>query len=206
MVIDSTFNIKKMLSFLDIALLSVALAMDCFTVSIVCGISCRRWMPRLMLQMSVLFGVFQALMPLIGWLGTSLFSQYLEAVDHWIAFGLLSFLGGRMIRESVSAGNNEEHHSIPSAFTTQLLLAVATSIDALAIGISFACTGYKTVAQLSFPLVVIGVGSFLFSVLGNRLGIRFGIAIRRKLNPELFGGLVLIFIGIKVLLTHILNP
>ena len=205
MVIDSTFNIKKMLSFLDIALLSVALAMDCFTVSIVCGISCRRWMPRLMLQMSVLFGVFQALMPLIGWLGTSLFSQYLEAVDHWIAFGLLSFLGGRMIRESVSAGNNEEHHSIPSALTTLLLLAVATSIDALAIGISFACTGYKTVAQLSFPLVVIGVGSFLFSVLGNRLGIRFGIAIRRKLNPELFGGLVLIFIGIKVLLTHILN-
>ena len=194
-----------MLSFLDIALLSVALAMDCFTVSIVCGISCRRWMPRLMLQMSVLFSVFQALMPLIGWLGTSLFSQYLEAVDHWIAFGLLSFLGGRMIRESVSAGNNEEHHSIPSALTTQLLLAVATSIDALAIGISFACTGYKTVAQLSFPLVVIGVGSFLFSVLGNRLGIRFGIAIRRKLNPELFGGLVLIFIGIKVLLTHILN-
>ena len=195
-----------MLSFLDIALLSVALAMDCFTVSIVCGISCRRWMPRLMLQMSVLFGVFQALMPLIGWLGTSLFSQYLEAVDHWIAFGLLSFLGGRMIRESVSSGNNEEHHSIPSALTTQLLLAVATSIDALAIGISFACTGYKTVAQLSFPLVVIGVGSFLFSVLGNRLGIRFGIAIRRKLNPELFGGLVLIFIGLKVLLTHILNP
>ena len=194
-----------MLSFLDIALLSVALAMDCFTVSIVCGISCRRWMPRLMLQMSVLFGVFQALMPLIGWLGTSLFSQYLEAVDHWIAFGLLSFLGGRMIRESVSAGNNEEHHSIPSALSTQLLLAVATSIDALAIGISFACTGYKTVAQLSFPIVVIGVGSFLFSVLGNRLGIRFGIAIRRKLNPELFGGLVLIFIGIKVLLTHILN-
>ena len=194
-----------MLSFLDIALLSVALAMDCFTVSIVCGISCRRWMPRLMLQMSVLFGVFQALMPLIGWLGTSLFSQYLEAVDHWIAFGLLSFLGGRMIRESVSSGNNEEHHSIPSALSTQLLLAVATSIDALAIGISFACTGYKTVAQLSFPLVVIGVGSFLFSVLGNRLGIRFGIAIRRKLNPELFGGLVLIFIGIKVLLTHILN-
>ena len=194
-----------MLSFLDIALLSVALAMDCFTVSIVCGISCRRWMPRLMLQMSVLFGVFQALMPLIGWLGTSLFSQSLEAVDHWIAFGLLSFLGGRMIRESVSSGNNEEHHSIPSALTTQLLLAVATSIDALAIGISFACTGYKTVAQLSFPLVVIGVGSFLFSVLGNRLGIRFGIAIRRKLTPELFGGLVLIFIGIKVLLTHILN-
>ena len=194
------------MSAIDIIFLSAALAMDCFAVSIVSGVSCGKWMTGLMIRMAILFGVFQAAMPLAGWLGISFFASYLEAVDHWIAFGLLSFLGGRMIRESVSAGNNEEHHSIPSALTTQLLLAVATSIDALAIGISFACTGYKTVAQLSFPLVVIGVGSFLFSVLGNRLGIRFGIAIRRKLNPELFGGLVLIFIGIKVLLTHILNP
>ena len=193
------------MSAIDIIFLSAALAMDCFAVSIVSGVSCGKWMTGLMIRMAILFGVFQAAMPLAGWLGISFFASYLEAVDHWIAFGLLSFLGGRMIRESVSAGNNEEHHSIPSALTTQLLLAVATSIDALAIGISFACTGYKTVAQLSFPLVVIGVGSFLFSVLGNRLGIRFGIAIRRKLNPELFGGLVLIFIGIKVLLTHILN-
>ncbi len=193
------------MSAIDIIFLSAALAMDCFAVSIVSGVSCGKWMTGLMIRMAILFGVFQAAMPLAGWLGISFFASYLEAVDHWIAFGLLSFLGGRMIRESVSSGNNEEHHSIPSALTTQLLLAVATSIDALAIGISFACTGYKTVAQLSFPLVVIGVGSFLFSVLGNRLGIRFGIAIRRKLNPELFGGLVLIFIGIKVLLTHILN-
>ena len=193
------------MSAIDIIFLSAALAMDCFAVSIVSGVSCGKWMTGLMIRMAILFGVFQAAMPLAGWLGISFFASYLEAVDHWIAFGLLSFLGGRMIRESVSSGNNEEHHSIPSALTTQLLLAVATSIDALAIGISFACTGYKTVAQLSFPLVVIGVGSFLFSVLGNRLGIRFGIAIRRKLNPELFGGMVLIFIGIKVLLTHILN-
>ena len=194
-----------MLSIPDIILLSVALAMDCFTVSIVCGISCGRWMPRLMLRMSILFGVFQGLMPFIGWLGTSLFSEYLEAVDHWIAFGLLTFLGGRMIRESIVEEKDEEHHSIPSALTTQLMLAVATSIDALAIGISFACTGYRTVSQLTMPLIFIALGSFLFSIFGNKLGIRFGIAIRRKLNPELFGGLVLIFIGIKVLLTHLLN-
>lgn len=195
-----------MLSITDITLLSVALAMDCFTVSIVCGITCGRWMPRLMLQMSILFGLFQALMPLVGWLGTSLFSEYLEAVDHWIAFGLLAFLGGRMIRESIVEGKDvEEHHSTPSSLTTQLVLAVATSIDALAIGISFACTGYKTAADLTMPLFVIGLGSFFFSVVGCNLGIRFGIAIKRRLNPELFGGIVLVFIGVKLLLSHLLN-
>lgn len=194
-----------MLSFLDIALLSVALAMDCFTVSIVCGISCRRWMPRLMLQMSVLFGVFQALMPLIGWLGTSLFSQYLEAVDHWIAFGLLAYLGGRMIREAVLNHNkDDDHHAIPSALTTQLILAVATSIDALAVGISLGCIGYIHLSQLTIPLMAIGVGSFLFSIAGNMLGIRFGAPIRRRINPELLGGIILVFIGIKVLLSHLI--
>ena len=192
-----------MLSLPDIILLSVALAMDCFTVSIVCGIACGKWMPRLMLQMSVLFGLFQALMPLVGWMGTSIFSQYIESIDHWIAFGLLAFLGGRMIRESVTESEEEDHHSIPSALTTQLMLAVATSIDALAIGISFACTGYRTVSQLTVPLIIIALGSFLFSVFGNRLGIRFGSAIKRKLNPELFGGIVLVFIGVKVLITHL---
>ena len=195
-----------MLSITDILFLSAALAMDCFTVSIVCGISCGRWVSRLMLQLSVLFGLFQALMPLLGWFGTSFFSRYIEAIDHWIAFGLLAFLGGRMIRDSIiSRNDNEEHSSVPSALTTQLMLAVATSIDALAIGISFACTGYKTMQQLFMPLVLIGLGSFLFSLLGNMLGIRFGIAIKRRLNPELFGGVVLVFIGVKVLLSHILS-
>ena len=193
------------MGFWELVFLAVALAMDAFAVSVTNGMCLKKCGLKETLSMALTFGFFQAIMPLVGFWGGSFFYEEIKAVDHWIAFGLLSFLGGRMIRESVSSGNNEEHHSIPSALTTQLLLAVATSIDALAIGISFACTGYKTVAQLSFPLVVIGVGSFLFSVLGNRLGIRFGIAIRRKLNPELFGGLVLIFIGIKVLLTHILN-
>ncbi|MGN0281690.1 MAG: manganese efflux pump MntP family protein [Prevotella sp.] len=194
-----------MLSLSDIILLSVALAMDCFTVSIVCGISCGKWITRLMLQMSILFGLFQGIMPLIGWFGTSLFSHYLEAIDHWIAFGLLAFLGGRMIYESIVEGKEDEQHSIPSAITTQLLLAVATSIDALAIGISFACTGYRTISQLIMPIIIIALGSFVFSIFGNKLGIRFGVAIRRKLNPELFGGVVLIFIGLKVLLTHLLG-
>ena len=193
-----------MLSVIDFLFLSAALAMDCFTVSIVCGIACGRWTPRLMLQLSLLFGLFQGLMPLAGWLGTSIFSQYIESIDHWIAFGLLAFLGGRMIRESITDNDDDHHHGIPSALTTQLMLAVATSIDALAIGISFACTGYKSLPQLTLPLIIIALGSFLFSVAGNLLGIRFGIAIKRRLNPELFGGVILVFIGVKVLLSHIL--
>lgn len=193
-----------MLSIVDLTFLSVALAMDCFTVSIVCGVACGRWMTGLTIRMSILFGLFQALMPFIGWIGTSMFSQYLEAVDHWIAFGLLAFLGGRMIRDSIIGRSSDEVHSVPSSLLTQLMLAVATSIDALAVGISMACTGYTSMTQLLVPLSVIGIGSFLFSIVGCVLGIRFGSSIRRRLNPELFGGLILVFIGIKVLLSHIL--
>ena len=193
-----------MLSIFDLTFLSVALAMDCFTVSIVCGVACGRWMTGLMIRMSLLFGFFQALMPFIGWTGTSMFSQYLEAVDHWIAFGLLAFIGGRMIRDSVIGGGSDEVHSVPSSLSTQLMLSVATSIDALAVGISMACTGYSSVSQLMLPLSVIGVGSLLLSVAGCVLGIRFGSTIRRRLNPELFGGLILVFIGVKILLSHII--
>lgn len=194
-----------MFSFFDIMLLSAALAMDCFTVSVVCGVACRRWMPALMIRMSLLFGAFQAAMPFAGWLGTSKFSHYLEAVDHWIAFGLLAFLGGRMIRDSVIDSDSEHNGAIPNSLKTQLILAVATSIDALAVGISMACTGYDTALKLLFPLAAIGIGSFLFSIAGNMLGIRFGASVCRKVNPELFGGIVLVFIGVKVLLSHLLN-
>ena len=99
------------------------------------------------LRMALLFGVFQALMPLLGWLGISNFSHYLEEVDHWIAFGLLAFLGGRMIRDAFLPV--EDHSMNPRRFKTQFLLGVATSIDALAIGISFACMGinYKIVSN-----------------------------------------------------------
>ncbi|MBQ9215211.1 MAG: manganese efflux pump [Prevotella sp.] len=186
---------------LDIWLLAVALAMDCLTVSIVSGVIIRRWLLRTVLRMAFLFGLFQAMMPLLGWLATNHFSEQLEAVDHWIAFGLLAFLGGKMIRESLS--DEEEHHFNPQILQTQLLLAVATSIDALAIGISFACTGYRQLSQLSVPLFIIGIVSFLFSVIGNWLGIRFGKSIARRLRPELLGGIILIVIGIKILFSHI---
>lgn len=186
----------------DIWLLAVALAMDCFTVSIVSGVIVRRWLWAMILRMAFLFGLFQAMMPLIGWLGTNHFSEQLEAIDHWIAFGLLAFIGGKMIRESF--GSEEEKLFNPQNLKTQLLLAVATSIDALAIGISFACTGYNAVAQIVSPLCVIGLVSFLFSLFGYQLGVKFGKSIARKLKPELLGGSILIGIGIKILITHLL--
>ena len=189
---------------LDIWMLAVALAMDCFTVSIVSGVIVRRWLLGMILRMALLFGLFQAAMPLIGWMATNHFSQQLEAIDHWIAFGLLAFIGGKMIKESFDTAEEEKHFN-PRSLNTQLVLAIATSIDALAVGISFACTGYREVEQIAYPLLVIGIVSFLFSLLGYLLGVRFGKSIAHKLKPELLGGIILIVIGVKILVTHLLG-
>lgn len=186
---------------LDIWLLAVALAMDCFTVSIVSGVIVRRFILGLVLRLAVFFGAFQALMPLIGWLTTNHFSEALESIDHWIAFGLLTFIGGKMIKEAFE--EESEHTFNPQRLVTQLLLAIATSIDALAVGISFACIGYHSLNSLLWPLIVIGVVSFTFSVLGYMLGVRFGRRIERRLKPELLGGVILLVIGVKILLSHL---
>lgn len=189
------------MNILDILFLSVALAMDCFTVSIVSGVILRRHVWSVIIRIAVLFGVFQAIMPLIGWLATTSFAKYIEEYDHWIAFSLLAFLGGKMIYESFKP--EEEQSFNPRHLKTQLALSVATSIDALSIGISFACTGYSSLRSLVFPLVSIGVVSFAFSVAGHMLGIKFGNRIIRLLKPEILGGLILIFIGVKILLSHL---
>ena len=191
-----------MISTFDLLLLSVALAMDCFTVSLMSGVMLRRALTAAILRMALLFGVFQAAMPLVGWLGTAHFSQYLEAVDHWIAFGLLAFIGGKMIWESLADDDSEPSFN-PLHLRTQLLLAVATSIDALAVGISMACLGYNHITTLTLPLVMIGATSVVMSIAGYWLGVRFGRIVARRIKPELIGGLVLVFIGIKVLLSHI---
>lgn len=192
-----------MISTFDLLLLSIALAMDCFTVSMMSGVMLRRSINAAILRMALLFGVFQAAMPLAGWIGTAHFSQYMEAVDHWIAFGLLVFIGGKMIKESFD--DNGEPSFNPLHVRTQLLLAVATSIDALAVGISMACLGYSHITMLAEPLLMIGVASLVLSVVGYWLGVRFGRIVARRLRPELLGGLVLVFIGIKVLLSHLLT-
>lgn len=191
-----------MMSFADILLLSVALGMDCFTVSIVSGVMLRRRLWTVILRTAFFFGLFQALMPLIGWLVTNRFAHYVEAYDHWVAFGLLAFLGIRMIFDAFRP-EGEQHYN-PSSLSTQLVQAVATSIDALAIGISMAVSGYHTVRSLLWPLVAIGIGSFVLSIAGFHLGLHFGSGIRRRLRPELLGGLILLFIGFKILLSHTL--
>ena len=205
---------KYDMNLLDIILLAVALAMDCFTVSIVSGVimiqgdgsfvtpaDVTKEPSPCIIRMAFLFGFFQAMMPLLGWLGISHFQAYMEAYDHWIAFGLLGFIGGKMVWESF--GDEEDQHFNPSKLRTQFLLAIATSIDALAIGISFACTGFTELSQLTMPLLIIGIVSFLFSIFGYHLGRRFGKAITRRIKPELLGGVILILIGVKILITHL---
>ena len=193
------------MNLLDIILLAVALAMDCFTVSIVSGVICTkesgvRSQEKVgCLRMAFLFGFFQALMPLIGWLLVIHFAASLATYGHWLAFALLLFIGGKMIWESLQ-GDKETTAFHPHHLPTQLLLAVATSIDALAIGVSMAVTGYTSFSQLWWPLTVIGVVSLLMSLLGHRLGISFGKSIARRIKPELIGGIILIVLGIKALL------
>lgn len=191
----------------ELWLLAVALAMDCFTVSIVFGVLLRKIEWRTILAVAFLFGLFQAMMPLAGWLATNSFSSLIEDYDHWIAFGLLAILGGKMIKESFSDDEEEEKaeakHINPRKLKTQLVFAVATSIDALAVGISFTCLGFNTISSLSLPLLIIGFVSLAFSIVGSLLGIRFGKGVEKRLKPELLGGIVLIIIGIRVLCEHL---
>ncbi len=188
---------------LEILLIALALAMDCFTVSIASGVLVRRGSAAPMLRMAFLFGLFQALMPLLGWCGISLLQGWIEAVDHWIAFGLLLYLGLKMIRDAFRPV--EQRQFDPTRLSTQLTLALATSIDALAIGITFGCTGYERATQLLLPTSIIGVVSLLMSLLGWGIGRRFGSLAQTKFSPELAGGLILIGIGIKILAEHLIS-
>ena len=181
--------------------IAFALAMDCFAVSVVCAVILRRRATGIMLRLAFLFGFFQALMPFIGWLLTSRFSQQIQAYDHWIAFGMLALIGGKMIRDSFK--EEDESSLNPEGWATGLLLAVATSIDALAVGITYACTGYETIQSLVSPLLCIGIVSFLMSIAGHLLGARFGEAVNEKVRPELVGGIILIIIGLRILAEHL---
>lgn len=187
------------MSILEIVLLAVSLAIDCFTVSVTSGIILHRVRWGTTLKMAFFFGLFQALMPLFGWFGASRFNYLIEAYDHWIAFALLSFLGIRMIHAHFKS---EETCSFdPTRLRIILTLAIATSIDALAVGISFAFTGIGTINELYIPLLIIGFASFLLSIAGNMIGVFFGK--RFHLRVEIFGGLVLVGIGIKILIEHL---
>ena len=191
----------------EIIVLAIALAMDCFTVSIACGLSQKKIVRTPMISMILLFGIFQGGMTWAGWYGGSLFSHIVQPVDHWIAFALLTYLGSKMIYEVYATHSKEEAEC--STCNKGLLrtkniitMAVATSIDALAVGISFAFTGFNTLSSLAYPLWAIGIASFVISLAGSFIGVFCGK--RFNLRMELFGGLVLIGIGTKILIEHLL--
>ena len=175
-------------------LIAVSLAMDAFAVSVSSGISVPGFGWKHAVKMGAYFGFFQLAMPLLGWLLGSGVSQYIEAVDHWIAFGLLAFIGVGMIRESREQACPADRGFSPKEM---LPLAVATSIDALAAGVSLALLDVQILWAVSF----IGLTTFCLSAAGVWAGHRFGA--RYKGGAELAGGVVLILIGVKVLLEHL---
>lgn len=188
---------------LEALILAFALAMDCFAVSIASGIIMKRvkWQP--MLLMATLFGLFQAVNPVVGWVGTDYCHNLIANFDHWIAFLILAFLGGRMVVESFK--KEEKKNFNPESMKVIFTMAIATSIDAFAVGISFSCMGIKSWGELLFPLVAIGAVSFLLSIVGLFFGIKFGERYAQRLRAELWGGLILIAIGVKVLVEHTLG-
>lgn len=182
---------------LEIIGLAVALSMDAFAVAVANGAVIKELHPKHALRISLFFGAFQAGMPLVGWLVGRTFSSAIAAWDHWIAFGLLAFIGGRMIRESRDL--NKEECKNCQHLPTLILLSVATSIDALAVGLSFAFLGTPIVE----PVVIIGSITFLLSLAGLFIGSRMGHFGEDKW--ELLGGIVLIGIGVKILLEHLIG-
>lgn len=181
--------------FWELFILAVGLSMDAFAVSICKGLSIRGLLPRHAVIVGLWFGAFQALMPAIGWLLGASFADMIASVDHWIAFVLLSLIGGNMIREALKG---EEADCDPSlAPLTMLLLAVATSIDALAVGVTFAFLRVDILPAVA----LIGVCTFVISAAGVKIGNVFGA--RYKSKAELFGGAVLVLIGLKILLEHL---
>ena len=186
---------------IEVWLMALALAMDCFAVAIASGIIFKRVIWKPMLTMAFLFGFFQALNPLLGWWGADLCREAIECIDHWIAFAILGFLGVRMVIESFK--EEEKRRFNPRSYKVIFTLAIATSIDALAVGISFSCMGYQTLSSLSYPLAVIFLVSFVMSILGLGLGLKFGNSFAKKLHAEMWGGIILLFIGARVLFEHL---
>jgi putative Mn2+ efflux pump MntP len=182
------------MSILDLFILAVGLSMDAFAVSVCKGLSLGKIKPKHMCIAGAWFGGFQALMPLIGYFLGSFFAEMIEKYDHWVAFVLLAIIGGNMIKESF--GKDEKVDSSMDV-KSMLLLAIATSIDALAVGVTFAFLQVQIVPAVSF----IGVITFIFSALGVKIGSLFGTKYKSK--AELFGGIVLVLIGIKILLEGI---
>ena len=185
------------MGFFELFLIGIGLSMDAFAVAICKGLGMERINKRDTLLLALFFGGFQALMPLTGYLLGSRFASYIERWDHWIAFVLLAFIGGNMIRESREQEEEETKHCGSIRYRELVTLAVATSIDALAVGVSFAFLG----VHIAPAVTLIGCTTFVLTLVGVWVGNLFGS--RYKSRAELTGGIILILIGVKILLEHL---
>jgi putative Mn2+ efflux pump MntP len=180
-----------------ILLIALSLAMDSFAVSIAHGMTVKNRRVATGLMMGFSFGFFQAFMPVLGWLAGLAFMDLIASFDHWVAFGLLAFIGGKMIYEA--RNESDEEKDVKLTVSVVLILSVATSIDALAVGLSFSLLQVSIIA----PVIAIGVVAFLLSFAGFNFGSKLGKFFERKV--QVIGGIVLIAIGIKILLEHLLT-
>jgi len=176
--------------------IAVALAMDAFAVSVVAGLTLDPITGRHVFRLAFHFGLFQALMPVIGWAAGLAVQQHIARYDHWVAFGLLAFVGARMIAGSLRRDGADGGAPDPTRGWQLVMLSTATSIDALAVGLSLAALGLSIAA----PAVVIGVVAAAFTMVGMLLGRRIGSSWGRRV--ELVGGLILVAIGLKILVEH----
>lgn len=187
------------MGWLALLAVSVALAMDAFAVAIVTGLTLKQVTGRHVFRLAFHFGLFQALMPTIGWFAGRAVYQYMAAVDHWIAFALLAIVGGRMSWSAWHGEQEEGPGRDPTAGWNLVVLSVATSIDALAVGLSLAMIG----APILVPSLVIGLVAAAFTTAGMLLGRRFGARWGRRV--EFLGGIILIAIGVKIVIEHLLG-
>lgn len=187
------------MSFLTILGISIGLSMDAFTVAISYGCSSNKIQIKHKLLISFSFGIFQALMPVLGWTAGKMFAGLISDYDHWIAFALLSYIGIKMIIDGLK--NSYENSCSTNMHVMDLkkllILSIATSIDALAVGISLSLLGY----DIFFPTIIIGITTFIFSYTGITLGCTLQGLFGKKV--EILGGFILIIIGLKIILEHI---
>lgn len=184
------------MSFWALFLIALGVSADAFAVALGKGLHMKRFDVRHAIVIALTFGVFQALMPLLGWLLGSAFAQYIAAFDHWVAFGLLALIGGKMLWEAFSGHEDTEQDTDRLPVRQLLVLAVATSIDALAVGVTLAFLPVSIGGAVLLIGITTAVLSFVGVVVGRRVGARFG-------KPaEIAGGVVLILIGLNIVLEH----
>ena len=186
------------MTFGEIFLLAVGLSMDAFAVSVCKGLAMKKATLKSQMTCGLWFGGFQALMPLIGFFLGALFYDAISAFDHWIAFGLLALIGGNMLKEAFEKCDCCEDQNADMGFKTMFIMAIATSIDALAVGISLAMAGNVDIWS---AIACIGLTTGIFSAVGVKIGNIFGAKFEKK--AELAGGITLILLGLKILLEHL---